>query len=308
MITRSLYAGPLRSNLRRARPARLANQTLPLHSRRSGRLASSKAIAVTQSPVTAIENIPAPTYDPTITFDTITRILSSGRATQKTLTNIALDLVTPAHRLTPGRRRLASLLTPPPTTTCGGMLNLGRIPAGEEFTLTKPITDDLYWWAGSLINGRARLAYPPIAELPRCPHVVYCDASGPGGVGLVVDKTWYHWPWTTSPCVNTSLAETLGVEATLMVLVTKYGTRNSHIRVITDCDRVIELWKQRKVGSGANVEANPVFERILRTLHNSNCWLELEKVDSSANLADKPSRGKTPGPDYTEGVWIGDTM
>lgn len=94
---------------------------------------SSKAIIVATTPATSIENIPAPTYDPTATFDTITRILSSGRASQKTLNRIALDLITPAHRLTPGRLRLVHFLSPPASTIGGGIVNLGRVSSGEEF-------------------------------------------------------------------------------------------------------------------------------------------------------------------------------
>lgn len=263
---------------------------------------SSKAIIVATTPATSIENIPAPTYDPTATFDTITRILSSGRASQKTLNRIALDLITPAHRLTPGRLRLVHFLSPPASTIGGGIVNLGRVSSGEEFNLTKSMTEDLYWWAGTLTNARPRLAYPPVVAQPVCPNVIYSDASGNGGVGVVVDKTWFHWEWTKTPCENMVLGEAVAVEMAVSVLTTKYKVINVHIRLRCDNDTVIAGWK--KPGDLSSTDS--VFLRLLRVLHESNCWLELEKVPSAQNLADKPSRNEPPSGRYAKDTWSGE--
>lgn len=96
--------------------------------------------------------------------------------------------------------------------------------------------------------------------------------------------------------------EAVAVEMAVSVLTTKYKVINVHIRLRCDNDTVIAGWK--KPGDLSSTDS--VFLRLLRVLHESNCWLELEKVPSAQNLADKPSRNEPPSGRYAKDTWSGE--
>ncbi|CCA76541.1 hypothetical protein PIIN_10534 [Serendipita indica DSM 11827] len=264
----------------------------------------SRSIAHVTTQDSPNEPLPKTNYDPAPLLDHINRILSSGRASQQTLTQLALELITPAHYISSGRSLLVDLLSPLPTTASGGMLNVPYVPKDQAFTLTRSITSNLHSWAELLTDGQTRLTDPSPVELSTCDNKVYSDASTQGGIGIVVDKQWYHLPWRNPPCNTTGHAEAIGLEMSLEILMMEYGLRNTYIKIYSDCDEVVNLWTHRRPGAVHRV-IDPVFGRILHNLHNSNCWMELEKVRSGRNMADNPSRNKPPGWGYTKGHWPG---
>jgi hypothetical protein len=122
---------------------------------------------------------------------------------------------------------------------------------------------------------------------------IHSDASTSFGIGIVLDNHWSAWRllqgWKSKD-QGIGWAEAVGVELALEAVIAQ-GVTNASITVNCDNQGVVFAWK---AGRSRNAEQNLVLMRITSRAAEHNLWLNLKYIDTSANLADKPSRGLQP--------------
>ncbi|CEL58626.1 similar to polyprotein [Rhizoctonia solani AG-1 IB] len=150
---------------------------------------------------------------------------------------------------------------------------------------------EIEWWIKRLLEGPVHhtLSKPP----PPNYMTIHSDASTSFGIGIVLDNHWSAWRllqgWKSKDR-GIGWAEAVGVELALEAVIAQ-GVSNASITMNCDNQGVVFAWK---AGRSRNAEQNLVLMRITSRAAEHNLWLNLKYIDTSANLADKPSRGLLP--------------
>lgn len=177
-----------------------------------------------------------------------------------------------------------------------------RLPALSRFTASFDTTlspfiqktpnasvlSDITWWRERLSMNFAgsHLRRPP----PPVPIEFWVDASTDWGIGIVFNGNWDSWKFNAnwrSNGRNIGWAEFVAIEIGLIVAISN-GFSNTHFTIRSDNQGVIHAIKG---GKSRSPEQNSVLQRITLLLNSHNLWISSLYVQSSANLADLPSRG-----------------
>jgi hypothetical protein len=128
---------------------------------------------------------------------------------------------------------------------------------------------------------------------------LFCDASGSYSIGIMIEKHYdslkFADGWHTAQDTQHDIgwAEALALELLITFLFESRPLYNAHLLVHTDNTGVIGAWNKC---SSCNKGTNTIIGHILRILLHNQCFLSLAYIESTANLADAPSRGATaPG-------------
>lgn len=157
-----------------------------------------------------------------------------------------------------------------------------------KLSIPSDTLEDTEWWRSILFQRKccSKLQRPP----PICNITLAVDASTSFGIDVLVDEFWESWElatgWSTDGR-NIGWAKMMAVELGLRCLVHR-GFKNCHFRLLSDNMGVIHCLDG---GCSRSVQQNRVLQRIVSLLRMNDLWITPEYVESSHNLADRPSRG-----------------
>lgn len=163
---------------------------------------------------------------------------------------------------------------------------------GSEQSLSasrgKQIKFDLDWWQTALCCENNTTSVVKAGGSP-VQIEVYTDASTKGGCAII-DGESKSWKWNDGVVIGIPLvswAEATAIEIAVRDLVTRPKVKRATFRIQCDSESVIRSWM---VGGSKQEQVNRVIVSIVRVLVEHKCWITLEKICSSKNPADTPSR------------------
>ena len=169
--------------------------------------------------------------------------------------------------------------------------------AFSKWVLRPAALQNLDWWLSTLHNPPLILELCPQIE-PDTSFTIYSDASESWGAGIVINGMYDRFRlapnWRRAgkaddePSRDNNWAEFVAVEIAVHALINSYGLERRFFRILCDNQGVIGAWNSR---SSRNSDQNEVLARTMSRLLSHHCFLSLEYVSSSCNLADRPSRG-----------------
>ena len=221
----------------------------------------------------------------------VVTLLASGSASIKELDSICGTLSHLSNVVLLGRSNLRGLWGQRASMATTGANDFAKWP------IRSAAKKNLEWWSSSLGNAPIFLDLCP--QISPDPSItVYTDASSSWGIGVVINEVHDRFRLTdgwqrdgkpdSEPARDIGWAEFAAVELAVHALVKSFGYAHRFFRILCDNQGVVGAWNSR---SSRNVDQNEVLGRTMSLLLSHRCFMVLEYVPSSCNLADGPSRG-----------------
>lgn len=161
----------------------------------------------------------------------------------------------------------------------------------RQHKISPQARDDALWWKSRLLSGPFGITLSP--PPPPATLRIHSDASSSFGIGVMFGELWSAWRllqgWKADGR-NIGWAEAVGVELAIEWLIHS-GAHDISIDIHCDNQGVVQAWKAGRSRSEAQ---NHVIMRAAARAATRNIWVRLEYINTSENLADRPSRGIAP--------------
>ena len=210
------------------------------------------------------------------------------------LDRISVDMVTAQHLL--GTLNHCTLVIPsgrsytPRLSTFTASWNFLKSPYIKQKP-PRALLADLSWWHTTLSHA------PPPTKLSLPPPIsriqFFVNASSSFGIGIVLENEWDSWKlikgWNRDGR-DIGWAEAVAIEIGLLLAIAR-GFTHLHIPLRSDNEGVIH---SIAAGRSRNPTVNLILRNIFSLIQTHNIWLSVTYIESTNNLADKPSRGIPP--------------
>ncbi|CCA75026.1 related to reverse transcriptase/ribonuclease H Fragment-Coprinopsis cinerea [Serendipita indica DSM 11827] len=159
-----------------------------------------------------------------------------------------------------------------------------------HWNLHRAQLNEIVWWSQTLCiaNFQCQLCTHPT---PNSMVNLFSDASSSFGIGIVIDQEYdsfklvANWKVANEGHRDIGWAEFAAVEITVFYLLSMPGIENSHFLLRLDNMGVVGAWGKR---ASCNTEQNEILGCIVSMLVDHCCFLTIEYIHMSANLADLP--------------------